>query len=172
MKSVKPNPGEIAENQCYEFLKRKYENNFICFKKEGGSNSTISDISVLKNGIQIFYVESKSKNAQCGQFVVTIGNDNELCFSSSNEFPSNTYSDSIIDFMQENIKEFSKVSTKPIKIKMEENYFWSWIIDFYTKKNVKYFIMIKELNNFNDDNFVIKPFVLSFLTNFFTYSTK
>ena len=63
--------GELFELECLEYLQNKYNYENVHFNHNGGMDSTMSDISVIKNGKIAFFIEVKDNTAQSGQFVVS-----------------------------------------------------------------------------------------------------
>lgn len=141
---------EIFENESLEHLQTNYENNGTKFKSQGGSDSTIADIEVLKEDGQIFFMETKMPEAQSGQFVL-LEEDDKFIFSSKNKSESNLMTDSIKKYINDNYAIYKNVGTAPIKIDLPSSYFSSWIINYYQNKGVKFVI-----SKFQGD-FVIIP---------------
>ena len=140
-------PGEEFEIKCYEFLKKKYTNNNVVFHREGGMDSTKSDIAVEINGYTRFYIEVKDTNAQSGQFVLIPNETNKTFnFSSKNKSLEDEITKIIIDYMNSNYNEFSNAGTAGKKLDIDTSIFSRWIINHYADKNVKY--IISYLNDF------------------------
>ena len=77
--------GELFELECLEYLQNKYRYENVHFHHNGGMDSTMSDISVIKNGKVAFFIEVKDNTAQSGQFVVHPDADSHsFGFSSKN----------------------------------------------------------------------------------------
>lgn len=151
---------QICEKECLQYLKKNFADNKYNFEAKGGSDPTKSDILLTKNGIAIFYIESKMNKAQCGQFVAFPNTDtNSFEYSKSNVYSMNIHSAIILDKMAENFNRYKTPGTEGIELSLDKSYFYSWICDFYKNKNVKYFIVEKDvgLNNMSSDNFIIFP---------------
>lgn len=151
---------QICEKECLKYLKANFADNKYNFEAEGGSDSTKSDILLTKSGIAIFYIESKMKQAQCGQFVAFPNTDsNSFDYSKANAYPENIQSEAILDKMTEDFDRYKNPGTDGTELLMDKSYFYSWICEFYKAKGVKYFIIEKEVGNDNmkSDNFVIFP---------------
>lgn len=162
---------EKSEIECFEFLKNNYSKIGFEFERKGSANSTESDIILKKNGILCFYIESKMKTAQSGQFVLIFGNDNIFVYSDRNPHPKSNQATIIIDKMNENPLYYSNPGTKGVDLNMDKNYFYDWVIDYYkTIKKVKYVIVEKELGKTNSDNFLIFP--IEHFHNYFDISAK
>lgn len=149
---------EICEKECFEYLKLKYSNKDYTFEHNGGSDSTKSDILLKKNGIACFCIESKMTAAQCGQFVVK-QLDDIFVNSENNRHQKNLIEDVIIDKMNEEFESYANPGTAGKSLNIGKDYFYEWICNFYKSKNVKYFIVEKEVgrNKLDSDNFIIFP---------------
>ncbi len=155
------NTWQICEKECFEYINKKFKCKNFNFTMEGGSDSSKSDILVIRNGIAIFYIETKMKKAQCGQFVV-FPNEKERFFtySKGNKYPENLQSSLIIEKMSKDFDRYKIPSIKGIKINIDDSFLYDWIYHFYKKnKNVRYFIIEKSVgaNNLSDENFIIFP---------------
>lgn len=128
------------ENKCYLYLKNQY-GKYADFTALGYSDSTVSDILVeLSNGIS-FYIETKSPSAQCGQFVLLANEySQKFDYSSRNSTPFLPATKVIIDYMNDKFDDFVSAGTKGIYIDLNSDIFYSWIKDYYSSKNVRYFI--------------------------------
>ena len=94
--------GELFELECLEYLQNKYRYENVHFHHNGGMDSTMSDISVIKNGKVAFFIEVKDNTAQSGQFVVHPHTDSHSFeFSSKNHSIQNPMTYAIIDYMKE-----------------------------------------------------------------------
>lgn len=133
---------EIFESECVEFLNQKY-GKYASFRHEGGSDSTIPDIFVMTNTGNSFYIEVKSESAQCGQFVLIPNKINPIFeYSKRNAKQINAYAQKIINHINSSFDDFYKAGSTGKNIVFPNcNYIFSqWIIDYYTKKKVEFFI--------------------------------
>lgn len=137
---------ESFEEDCYSYLKAKYP--YASFVDLGKHNSNVPDI-IVGAAHNEFYMEIKKPVAQSGQFVLKPLNG-KFIFSSSNKTTQNAYTEKIISEMNRSFEKFSNAGTSGEKISLPDSIFSSWIMDYYTKKGVKYFISKR-------DNFVIFP---------------
>ena len=111
--------GEEFEKECYEYLKEKYQDFDVTFKKDGGMDSTKSDIEVFKNGKSQFFIEVKDTKAQSGQFVVLPDEETKtFSFSDSNRSKENEMTKQIICFMNSRFSDFCNAGTKGILISL------------------------------------------------------
>ena len=151
---------KLCEAECFEFLKRNYANDNVNFVQNGASDSTVSDIQVFKKNVACFYIESKMKSAQCGQFVLIPNKDKTFEYSQRNKYECSAAASYIIGKMDDEFDKFSKAGTRGQDLGLDDTYYYSWIIDSYQNcKQVKYFIVEKDTGNanLNPDNFVIFP---------------
>ncbi len=134
-------PGEAFERRCYEYLKSIYKDKNVTFEWDGGMDSTVSDIAVVKNNYVDFYIEVKDSNAQSGQFVL-LANESErrFIFSPGNKSEENDMTDIIIDYMNNDFDRFNNAGTAGAALDIDNHVFSSWIIDHYSRMNAKYFI--------------------------------
>jgi len=145
-------PGEEFEIKCYEYLKNLYDNvGKSTFHREGGMDSTKSDIAVIKNGQINFYIEAKDSNAQSGQFVLLADEESEtFVFSPRNHSEPNEMTEIIIEYMNSDFVRFNNAGTAGEALNIDSSVFSKWIIKHYIEKNVKYVISYK-------DHYVILP---------------
>lgn len=125
---------ELFEIECTKFLNSKFNNLGFEFIRKGSTNSTENDISIIRNGIELGHIEAKMPNSQAGQIVVLIKND-KFVFSPLSIAPNNIFTQSIIDYINDNFEKYNNVSTSSIKIELNEDILYSRIIEHY--KNVK-----------------------------------
>ena len=134
-------PGEKFEKECYEYLQNFYKNENTAFNREGGMNSTQSDIAVIKNGKITFFIEVKDVSAQSGQFVLLPDEESEtFVFSPRNKSEQNEMTDIIINYMNNDFHRFNNAGTAGQVLSIDTNIFAEWIIEHYKEKNVKYVI--------------------------------
>ena len=56
--------GELFELECLEYLQNKYRYENVHFHHNGGMDSTMSDISVIKNGKVAFFIKKRLEKLQ------------------------------------------------------------------------------------------------------------
>lgn len=143
------NPGEEFEINCFNYLTNTYGNKF---HREGGMDSTKSDILVINNNCINYYIEVKDTNAQSGQFVLLPNEDNNtFVFSPRNHSKPNEMTDIIINYMNQHFDLFNKAGTAGKSLNIDDSVFVKWIINHYINKNVKYIISCY------NDKYVIFP---------------
>lgn len=125
---------ERFEIECTNFLNSKFNNLGFNFIRKGSTDSTETDITISKNGVELASIEAKMPNSQAGQIVVLIEND-KFVFSQASVAPNNIFTQSIIDYINDNFEKYNNVSTSSIKIDLDEDILYSRIVEHYT--NVK-----------------------------------
>lgn len=133
---------EKNEKKCLEYLQQTFSTETVCFKGQGGSDSTQSDIIVFKNGMKACYIEAKMDKSQCGQFVLFPDNETKTFTYSSRNHPSepNSQTQAIIEKMDENFDSYCNPNGSN-DLDLEPNLFYDWIIEHYKSRNVEFFIV-------------------------------
>lgn len=131
---------EAFEIECTDFLNDNFSNDNLEFKREGGSDSTNLDISIIKNLSEVGKVEVKMPTAQAGQIVALIEN-NRFVYSPDSKSPNNIYVKCILDYLNNNFPTYSQVGTSSIPIDIDDDIFYSRINEYYSSfKDCNYFI--------------------------------
>lgn len=128
------------EKECYRQLESLYSG--ICnLEAYGQSDSTKADIKVITKNNNEFFIEVKDKKSQCCQFVL-FPNEEKRCFdfSDKNRVPFTENCKSIIEYMNNHFDYYKNVSTKGLSINVDKKILYGLVYDFYTVKNVKYFM--------------------------------
>ncbi len=134
-------PGEAFEIDCHNYLIQNYSKPNIIFRHNGGMDSTTSDICVIKNGCESFYIEAKDASAQSGQFVLLPDKEKRVfVFSKRNRSVPNDMTNVIINYMNLNFDRFNNAGTSGEHLDIDRNVFSNWIIGHYMARNVKYVI--------------------------------
>lgn len=135
------NKGEAFENEALAYLRKNFYEKGIIFDKTKTSDSTKSDIEVIRGGRSLFFIEAKDTKAQAGQFVVFSDEEKKIFkYSDNNKSKINEPADSIIKYMNYNFKRFNRADTAGEEIDMDPTVFANWIIEHYKSYNVKYII--------------------------------
>jgi len=142
---------EKFESDCVEYLNNNYGNNDLKFLKNGGSNSTKSDIDAFYKGQYVFSIEVKSYKAQSGQFVVDVQN-NQFVEGESNK-NKNSNNIHFLKYINNHFEKFKNVKQNGIDIIIAQKHIENWIIEHYKHKSSLY-IMSKSIKQ---DSFIIKP---------------
>lgn len=138
------------EIDCTNYLNTKY-GAYAKFISFGGSNSNIPDITAETNSGGFFGIEAKYCPAQSGQFVLLSDiSMRQFVYSGLNATSPNMCACIIIDHMNTFFDEYLDAGTKGKEIVFDNcaKVFSTWIIDYYKKKGVKYFIT---------NNYIILP---------------
>ena len=96
--------------------------------------------------------------AQCGQFVVKQDRD-RFVNSENNRHQKSLIEEVIIDKMNKQFDFYANPGTAGKSLNIEKEYFYEWICSFYKSKDVRYFIVEKEVgkNKLTAENFIIFP---------------
>lgn len=133
---------ESFEKHCCEYLHSNLSDILLVVPK-GSADSSVSDIQVIDKKGSAVFIEVKSSEAQCGQFVVFADTENEkFYYSPNNKSPENQYTKQICQHMTDNYKIYQSAGTsgKRILFKDCEKIFTDWIIDYYKSKNTWFVI--------------------------------
>lgn len=135
---------EKFEDECFKYLKGKYHKD-AKIDAYGKSDSTKADIEITPSNDVSFFVEVKSSDAQCCQFVLFPDKKKKkFLFSKSNKTPKTDACNKIISYMNRFYKKFSKVNSSGIPIKIDQNILYELVSDFYKSKDVKFFMTKNE----------------------------
>lgn len=131
---------KVFEKDCYKYLNDTYGS--ICiFEPLGDSDSTKPDIRAICKNNEKFYIETKEKESQCGQFVLFPDlATHEFEYSTKNKSSLNHYSREIINYMNCNFTDFLNAGTKGCSIDLPKEIFYNWIKKYYLLKGVRFFI--------------------------------
>lgn len=134
-------PGEKFELESLAYLENTYTRNGIKFIHHDTTDSTGSDIEVIKDGCTIFFIEAKDTAAQSGQFVL-LPNDTtrSFVFSPRNKSVPNEMTKIMIEYMNSDYERFKAAGTAGEPLDINPDVFTKWIIGHYKEKNVKYVI--------------------------------
>lgn len=154
---------EIFENECSEYLQKKYSEKGVKFTVTGGHDANQSDIQVMKDNKTILSIECKMSAAQCGQFVLFVDEMNKkFIFSKKNRTPYDNFVDSVIKEMEQKFDECN-VSTKDLPI--SQKVICDWVKNYYLNiKKSGYCITRSELG------FIVFP--IEHMDNYFEFSAK
>ena len=120
---------KVFEKECAEYLQRKYFDTGHTFIVNGGSDSTMSDIQVIKDEKPIFTIECKMSVAQSGQFVLFVNEeDQKFIFSNRNKTPYDDFVKAIIGEMELN---FEKCIVSSKNLPISEKVICEWVKNYY-----------------------------------------
>lgn len=154
---------EIFENECSEYLQKKYSEKGVKFTVTGGHDANQSDIQVMKDNKTILSIECKMSAAQCGQFVLFVDEMNKkFIFSKKNRTPYDDYVKSVITEMEQNFDDCN-ISAKDLPISQKVIY--DWVKNYYLNvKKSSYCITRSNLG------FIIFP--IENIDKYFEFSAK
>lgn len=127
------------ELECSKYLNNTYGSKNLNFKRVGSSKSNVSDIQVIQNSKELFYIESKMKKSQSGQFVLLI-EDDKFIYSPSNKNELNEYTKKILYHINSKFDNFKDVNQSTIKVDLPSDIFEKWIINHYKSLDTKFII--------------------------------
>lgn len=129
------------EEECLEYLRKKYPNSAATFELKGNHNSTVSDIFVTIHNHSSFYIDVKEPIAQSGQFVLFSNNTTrQFEYSKKNETKINPYSQEIMAYMDKFYDEFVSAGTTGLSLDMDPDIFCNWIKKHYQEKGAEFFM--------------------------------
>ena len=155
---------EVLEIKCGEHLRNTYKNNGLQFKVAGGSNSTTSDIQVIKDNKCHLAIECKSPNAQSGQFVLFVDNINKkFVFSPKNKTPYDDAVKLVLSEMDSRFDECCVSSAKDLPIANEV--IVNWVKNYYLNTKQSKYGITK-----SDSGFIIFP--ISKMDEYFDFTAQ
>lgn len=135
-----------TEAQCVQHIKNIVGAEIEVIEN-GGSDSTAPDIVLKKNGKNLFNIEVKEASSQAGQFVIFEDENGKYFFSTKNKCRSEVCQP-IIDYINNNKKEFKSISTAGTDVNCDKSLMYQRVKRYYLdEKDSKYFIT-KSINNF------------------------
>lgn len=143
---------EKLENDCYEKLLKDY-GKFAKILPHGKSDSTKPDIEVILPTGENFFIEVKSRNAQCCQFVLFPEDDTKTFrFSERNKMPRTASCNTIIEHMENNYSKYHRPTQSGIDINVTSDTLYNLVDEYYSAKHVKFY-MTQDKNG----NYIIFP---------------
>lgn len=134
------------EDETSNYLKNMLFDLEVEVEKFGESDSTKPDIEIrLNNNGKSFFVETKMPNSQTSQFVVEIIND-RFIYGRKNHYPSNNFSDEIIDELNQNFNYYKIVGQSGLILPIPASIAFGWIVSNMKNKNVEFIISIDSDN--------------------------
>lgn len=130
---------QIFEEDCCNYLNKTYQSMGVNFVKNGDCNCNLSDILTTPKLKPAFNIEVKMKICQSGQFALRL-EDDKFVYSSSNKYEQDLLSESIIEYINDNLNIFKNVKQSSLKIDLPESLFAKWIICHYSHLDSKYII--------------------------------
>lgn len=118
---------------------------YAIFMREGGSDSTVSDIHVKTYNGTEFYIECKCKKAQSGQIVIKPNSNNTGFIATIKS--DNPITQTILDKINQEYATYAKLraaNITNIKVNLPQTMIIDWIKAHYQGKNASY-IMIEDI---------------------------
>lgn len=143
---------EKFELECYEKLQKDY-GKIAKILPHGKSDSTKPDIEIILQNGESFFIEVKSPNSQCCQFVLFPEDKvKSFRFSERNKMKKTEACEVIIDHMTKKYSHYCKPTQSGIAIDVTSDTLYNLVDEYYSPKFVKFF-MTKDY----DDNYIIFP---------------
>jgi len=156
---------EVFQNQATEFLSDYFD---IHCSMEGGFDATTSEITVRNADQVLTTIEAKFCPAQAGQ-VILLSDGSKFTFSDKSKNNSNTYTQEIIEYLNDNYSSFQGTNSATIPITtISYSTLFKWVKEVYREKNVEWIIASKEFCNLSVDDTLFIP--LDEMENYFDIS--
>jgi hypothetical protein len=133
------------ETKCELFLKEILNNSEFEVIKIGGSDANEVDLLIKKQDLIKSKIEIKLSPSQSGQLVV-FAEKSDLFSLSTKIRSENIYSIEIINKLNQLYKPSSVGKTPLIKLDIDKDLLFRWIIEHYKNKGVQFFITSKNKN--------------------------
>ncbi len=131
---------EKLEKDCFQQLSTMY-GDYIKILPYGKSDSTKPDLKIILPNGKSFFIEIKSPNAQCCQFVLFPDEKKKsFYFSPGNKTQLTQSCSQIIQYMNSHYLQYHKPNQKGIKIDIKNDVLYNLVNEYYTPKMVKYFM--------------------------------
>jgi len=145
---------EVFQNEATEFLSNYF--NTYC-SMEGGFDATTSEITVRNTDKVLTTIEAKFCPAQAGQ-IILLSDGSKFTFSTKSKNNSNSYTDEIIKYLNDNYELFSGNNSATIPItNISFSTLYKWVKTVYSDKNVGWMIASKEFCNLTTDDTLLAP---------------
>jgi hypothetical protein len=156
---------EVFQNEATNFLSDYFD---IHCSMEGGFDATTSEITVRNTDQVLTTIEAKFCPAQAGQ-IILLNDGREFIFSEKSKNTSNTYTEEIINYLNDNYASFTGTSSATIPITtISFKTLFNWVKTVYKEKNVEWIIASKEFCNLIVDDTLLAP--LDEIENYFDIS--
>jgi len=145
---------EVFQNQATEFLNDNFDINFAM---EGGFDATTSEITARNIDQVLTTIEAKFCPAQAGQ-IILLSDGNKFTFSEKSKNTSNSFTQEIIDYLNDNYESFQGTNSATIPItNISYSTLFKWVKKVYSDKNVEWMIASKEFCNLTADDTLLAP---------------
>lgn len=112
----------------------------------GGSDSTNPDVKIYHENAEVLNLELKLSPAQAGQFVI-IKQNSFYTKSTQNKF-DNFYSDSILNYINNNFEFYESVNQNGINLECDKELLYNWVKEHYKNKKSKFLITSNKVDSF------------------------
>jgi len=156
---------EVFQNEATNFLSDYF--NIYC-SMEGGFDATTSEITARNADQVLTTIEAKFCPAQAGQ-IILLSDGSKFIFSQKSKNSSNTYTQEIISYLNDNFEEFQGTNSATIPItNISYSTLYKWVKAVYSEKNVEWIIASKEFQNVTKEDLLFVP--LEEIENYFDIS--
>ena len=135
------------EEEAQKYIKEKIDVSNIEIKFEGGSDSNLGDIEIIKKNKNIFNIEIKKNQSQIGQFVILPDNINKKFILGNLKFNTKRIS-KIHTHMNDNFDYYKSPNSAGIELKCSKDLMYESIKLYCDDHNIKFFISKKEPSSF------------------------
>lgn len=151
------------ESKGAEFLNTLFP--CVQFTGSGGSNANESDIIVTnQRGNTLFTIEAKMTPAQAGQ--ITVVDDGSFVLSEQSSNPDNTYTDQIINYLNDNYHKLSPAGRTGQALNIPENILINWVKHHYRSKGNTWILSIAKNSILSKSSLTLVP--INKLERYFT----
>jgi len=145
---------EIFQNEATEFLSNHFD---MHCSMEGGFDATTSEITARNTDQVITTIEAKFCPAQAGQ-IILLSDGEKFTFSTKSKNTSNTYTQDIIKYLNDNFESFQGTNSATIPItSISFSTLYKWVKAVYSEKNVEWIIASKEFCNLSAEDLLFVP---------------
>lgn len=154
------------ESKGAEFLNTLFP--CVQFTGSGGSNANESDIIVTnQRGNTLFTIEAKMTPAQAGQ--ITVVDDGSFALSEQSSNPDNTYTDQIINYLNDNYHNLSPAGRTGQALNIPENILINWVKHHYRSKGNTWILSIAKNSILSKSSLTLVP--INELERYFTVNS-
>jgi len=140
----------------------------VQFTGSGGSNANESDIIVTnQRGNTLFTIEAKMTPAQAGQ--ITVVDDGSFALSEQSSNPDNTYTDQIINYLNDNYHNLSPAGRTGQALNIPENILINWVKHHYRSKGNTWILSIAKNSILSKSSLTLVP--INELERYFTVNS-
>jgi hypothetical protein len=135
------------EEEAQKYIKEKINLKDVEIKFEGGSDSNVGDIRIIKKNKHLFNIEIKKDCSQIGQFVILPDNKNKNFVLGNLKFNTKRIS-KIHTHMNNNFEYYKSPNSTGIILKCSKDLMYESIKLYCDDHNIKFFISKKESSSF------------------------